>query len=191
MRSYLARTRSRSASGQRGKDRTEERTRMMILWPCVVYSGPLTVQQPICVTAAQIYSFLEDNAGVHNLWRIQPFSGRDQSPRCLSLDCRDWFFLFFFFFNCVLKWGLIKLEDGLLIGISISQTFQTDYCLSLWIAGWSLCHNEGKKDWEWPSFTPPVRMTAIQTHVIDILTSYVLLCSWRAALPMFVLVRQS
>lgn len=153
MRSYLARTPSCSARGRRGKGGAGERTRMMIIWPCVVYSGPLTVQQPICVTVAQIYSFLEDNAGVHNLWRIQPFSGRDQSPWRLSLDCRDWLF-FFCFFYCVLKWGLIKLEDGLLIGISISETFQTDYCLSLWIAGWPPCPQWGGKDWEWPSFIP-------------------------------------
>lgn len=52
------------------------------------------------------------------------FLRRDQSPRCLSLAVE-------IDFNFVLKWGLIKLEDRLLIAISSSQrtgqTFQ--YCL--------------------------------------------------------------
>lgn len=52
MRSYLASTRSRSALGQCCKSGIEECTPMMIIWPCVVYSAPLSVQQPTCVTAA-------------------------------------------------------------------------------------------------------------------------------------------
>lgn len=90
-----------------------------------------------------------------------------------------------FFNNCVLKWGLIKLEDGLLIGISISQTLQTDYCLSLRIAGWSLSYNKRKRTWSDHPLSS-VGTTTIPTHLIDILTSYVLFSSWRIALPMFV-----
>lgn len=48
----------------------------------------------------------------------------------------------------------------------------------------------GKKTDSDHPLSPPVRTTAIQTHAIGILTSYVLLCSWRAALPMFVVVQQ-